>query len=626
MLVGYIFSGFRQTGFRLFWGVVIALTVVGFSFSDVKAAGAHEAKVTYMTGNGALKLSPGERIDVMVEFQNTGSATWYNDGAGYISLYTHGPKYRRSVFDPGTWIWGDQVKRIREAAVSPGGTGSMIFELKAPEESGYYEEVFHLASEDTAWIDGGQVTLHIEVGDSVAISEASVTEGQADDAAGLNAELAVTSAKEVKASALRSILFTAAFRNTGSKTWTSYGLNVPDVSIAAQSAHFNHPSWDGTRVAYTTGQSVPPGELAVVTFAFTAPAENGSHTTSFQFEANGQDVPGAVVQIPVEVTDGTAAVPVTTDPPAVEVIEENDDGVIDTGIYIDEPMIRVGVLIVDEETENEVQITSLESDFDVIDINGNLLAEIEAGKVVTAYYQNGKYYFDRGNGPEVSSYGLRFDTKTDHAVLRIVNWDKRITRGSAYADNEFRNVLEFRHNDYKERAWIINELGLDYYLRGLAETNDGDEEAYNKAQLIAARSYAYYHMTHGGKRASEFMDLNSTPSDQYYLGYGREKRAPSIAELADETSGMIVTYGGDVAITPYYARSNGSTKNWSAVWWGDQPHAKAVTVPCDIGKVQWGHGVGMPQSGAACLAEEGKSMVEILKYFYTGVEIEKRWK
>lgn len=87
-----------------------------------------------------------------------------------------------------------------------------------------------------------------------------------------------------------------------------------------------------------------------------------------------------------------------------------------------------------------------------------------------------------------------------------------------------------------------------------------------------------------------------------------------------------MTYLGSVAVTPYYARSNGSTKDWNKVWAGDQPYVRGVAVPCDVGKTQWGHGLGMPQSGATCMAEDGAKWDEILTYFYTGVEVEQLWK
>jgi len=38
-----------------------------------------------------------------------------------------------------------------------------------------------------------------------------------------------------------------------------------------------------------------------------------------------------------------------------------------------------------------------------------------------------------------------------------------------------------------------------------------------------------------------------------------------------------------------------------------------------------GHGVGMSQHGARILAESGWTYVQILKYFYTGIEITRFW-
>ena len=37
--------------------------------------------------------------------------------------------------------------------------------------------------------------------------------------------------------------------------------------------------------------------------------------------------------------------------------------------------------------------------------------------------------------------------------------------------------------------------------------------------------------------------------------------------------------------------------------------------------IGYGHGVGMSQTGADSLAKEGKGYEEIIKHFYTGVEI-----
>jgi peptidoglycan hydrolase-like amidase len=61
------------------------------------------------------------------------------------------------------------------------------------------------------------------------------------------------------------------------------------------------------------------------------------------------------------------------------------------------------------------------------------------------------------------------------------------------------------------------------------------------------------------------------------------------------------------------------------VWAGgsNYPWLKSVPVPQDEGRTLWGHGVGMSATGALGMAEESQNYVQILKHFYTGVEIMK---
>ncbi|HJN85105.1 MAG TPA: hypothetical protein QF873_02190, partial [Patescibacteria group bacterium] len=75
----------------------------------------------------------------------------------------------------------------------------------------------------------------------------------------------------------------------------------------------------------------------------------------------------------------------------------------------------------------------------------------------------------------------------------------------------------------------------------------------------------------------------------------------------------------------YFSRSDGRTRSWKSVWGREVPYAQSVSVPCEVGRVKWGHGVGLSAGGALCMADDGSTYDEILKYFYTGVELIKRW-
>lgn len=602
-------------GLCLLWGSVATV----FPQRLHAAEAAYAALQVTTTGSGALTLTPGEVKTVTITFQNTGATTWKNDGTGYISLYTHGPKYRTSVFDPGTWLSPTQVKRIQEASVAPGKTATVAFELRAPQTPGAYTETFALAAEDTAWLSGGQMTFNIVVEESSEVVEASDTPEPIEETQ--EGVIAAQTATKLKAKAGKPIAFTLAIKNTGTTTWTSLALE--STSQATQTTDgdrisFAHTSWEGGDALVQEGQSIAPGQVATLQFFMTAPQANGDHVVTFALRANGKEVESVELELPIEVTGGSAELD-------KESSAKDEEDEAEDEPTMEEPDIRVGVLIVDEETDWEVRIGSQESDVELRDTDNNLLLTLPKGSDIRAAYEDGAYVYGSGSTEKASALPLRFVPKTPNAVLEVTNFDRRVTRGTSYANNTFRNVLEIRYNATKDRTWLINELPMEYYLRGLAETSNSSPMEYQKAIITAARSYAYYIKNYDGKHAAEGYHVDAY-RDQVYWGYGQEERNPNITEAVEETRGHIVTYNNTVAITSYFSRSDGRTRNWSEVWGRSVPYAVSVEVPCDEGKTLWGHGVGMSASGAICMANDGKTWEEILTYFYTGVEVRYEWK
>lgn len=598
----------------LFLAVAVAITLPSLPLVTQAAHVPYEALRVTTTGSGVLAMAPGEVKKVTVSFQNTGSSTWKNDGYGYISLYTYGPKYRKSAFDPGTWLSAEQVRRLNEVSVAPGAVGSVTFELRAPQTEGSYIETFHLAAEDLAWVGGGEFTLSINVAKQIVTATPVVA---ADPSEGLDADLLAVSANSLAMKAGKSIVLSAAFTNTGTKTWTTYGLQTGDYGMAsATSASFVHTSWKGTKLALIEGATVSPGSKAEMSFFLTAPQQNGEHRVKLQLTANGTPVPEAFIELPITVTGGSGEI---VQAPLREEVEP-------AIAYIEEPIMRVGVLIVDEETNNEVAITSETSAFKLTNEAGDVLGSYDAGDIVWASYAGGKYVYGTNAESKTKSSAtpLRFVPVVDHAVMTIVNFDRRVTRGTSFANNTFRNILEFRYNADNDRSWIINEIAMEYYLRGLAETSNSSPMEYQKAILTAARTYAYFHLTRQSKHADEGFDVDAY-RDQVYWGYDQEARNPLITKAVEETRGKVVTIAGEVVITPYFSRSDGKTRDWDDVWAGKQDHLRSVVVPCDQGRTLWGHGVGISASGAICMANDGQTFEQILTYFYQGIAIEQKW-
>lgn len=592
--------------------MAVILTPMAFQGVLVQAQDAYSAEVISVTGKGVISLAPGAKTTVDLALKNTGAQAWTNDGPGYISLYTYDPKYRRSEFDPGTWIWWNQTKRLTQTSVPVGKQGNLSFELHAPAKEGTYTEVFNLASEDRAWVTGGKITLTIKVAKDVVAQAPAAVVPTAPTAAS-KAEIIAQTIYDIDTKAGAPINVQVAVKNTGTNTWNGLGVLAPSAHIASESVSFKDKSWTSTHVAYAP-QVVKPGGTGVISFIARAPSQNGNHEAAFEIVTDEGRRTGTYATVSMHVTEGAGE--------AMDTSSENNEPVV---TYGPEPTLRIGTFIVDEETDFEVKVRSNTSGLRVETAGGALLGEVSQGQIVYAAYAKGIYTYDLGAGKQMTKEAIRFIPPAKTDVLEVANFDRRVTRNAQFADNTFRGTLELRYNAAKDRTWLINELPIELYLRGLAETSNSSPYEYQKAIVTAARSYAFYHATHSTKWGQEFFTMTAYSYDQVYNGYGHEMRSPAVVRAVEETKGIVITYAGEALATPYFSRSDGRTRSWEEVWNGTRPWAVSVPVPCEKGKTLWGHGVGMSAQGAICMANEGMMGEDILKYFYTGVDLTKTW-
>ncbi|TAK04133.1 hypothetical protein EPO34_03225 [Patescibacteria group bacterium] len=588
----------------------------------------YEALQISSSGSGKLVMAPGETKAYTISFKNIGTAAWANSGPAYVSVYTYGPKYRTSIFQDASWKNPIQPAVMKEQAARAGETGTISFNLKAPKAVGTYAETFNLAAEDVAWIPGGLFTVNIVVAEPakapspqppVQTSPTSTT-SITQPPTGLSALTLIRSQKKVVAKGGDPVAYKVGIKNTGTAVWRKRELRTPDFAIASVRNETQHRSWLSSSVLVANvGTDVAPGGLEYFEFTFNAPKAQGAHTVKYALAVDEQVVPDFTVDIPVEVTQNAPDAfnsPMRDDLPAPSPSERFD---------MQEPMLRVGILIVDGETDNQVKV-SCETSWKLMGGDGSLLAELPARKAVTALYKQSRYWFDRGNGFEKTPAFLRFVPDEPNGICTVENWDRR-NRGADRPYNRYRNVLELHYNDTKSRAWLINELPMEWYLKGLGETSNVSHMEYQKALITAARTYATYHFERGTKRGPEFFHITGYADDQVYRGYDQEAASPRIVASVEETRGRTVTYEGRTAITPYFSRSAGKTYDWGEVWGGDVPWVKGVACPCDKEKGYrlWGHGIGMSATEALCMANRGQGWEQILHYFYTDVGITKRW-
>ncbi|MGH2894925.1 MAG: SpoIID/LytB domain-containing protein [Solirubrobacteraceae bacterium] len=149
----------------------------------------------------------------------------------------------------------------------------------------------------------------------------------------------------------------------------------------------------------------------------------------------------------------------------------------------------------------------------------------------------------------------------------------------------------------------VNAVGLDDYVRGVvaAEMPSSWATAALEAQAIAARTYAIT-ATVGGNG----YDLYSDTRSQMYGGVSAE--TPSTNAAVAATSGQIVTYGTNPAVTYFFASSGGHTESIQNVWAGatPEPWLRGVADPYDNAGQDPYHRWGSQMSLAAAARKLGR--------------------
>lgn len=283
-----------------------------------------------------------------------------------------------------------------------------------------------------------------------------------------------------------------------------------------------------------------------------------------------------------------------------------------------EPVIRVGL----KKTKETVNFVS-EQDYQVVtgdEVVGVLLAN-EKAKVG---YENGNYF--------IKSESLDLESKTfwrlepiDYGSVFNIPGCKLSYTGRKIEYCAYRGILEYRYSPKSKMPYLINELPLEEYMKGIAETDNNSAEGYIKAVLVAARSYAYKNISSAPATDKRMFDVYATTQDQLYLGYTSEQKIPRVAKFAQETAGEMVTYENNVVTTPYFSRTSGKTLNWkNSKGINDRPWLVSVECKYDKGKKKAGHGIGMSTYDALMRAtKDSWDYVQLLKYYYSDTQVEK---
>lgn len=493
----------------------------------------------------------------------------------------------------------------------------------------------------------------------------------------------------------QSTTFKATFKNTGTKKWTANRVAIETGDFLKSSSLLKHSAWLNYYRPASLTKDVLPNQSVTLSFYVLAPSNLvGDIQQNFQLVDNSeQPIKGALVRLFVNITkpvtlakttantNTTSTVkPVTTqastltnnvttytptntssattiktnvmnsaflcsatgimtteqiaqyancNTAAVEKDSTNGQSAINQSTKV-EPIMRVGLF--NTTFAQRVQSAS------IVDVNGGgdrLFSGVAAGEVMTVGFDFTvkQYSISVAGMTKYSFKPIRLIPRTPNAVATLIDYRNGAVGSGTLKDNRYRNIIELQYSAKTCKLWLINELPLGYYLKGLGETSNASPVEFQKVMLSAARTYAMYHYNRGvenkiidgsTKHADEHFHVDST-YDQVYRGYGSEERMPTLVTAENQTRGLIVTYQGKVAITPYFSRSDGRTRSWTEVWGGaGMPWLVTVPVPQDAGQGLLGHGVGMSARGALLMVvNEKKPWDTVIRYFYKGVDIQK---
>jgi hypothetical protein len=462
--------------------------------------------------------------------------------------------------------------------------------------------------------------------------------------------------------------YEARFVNTGATDWKKGEVSLETGPFLNTVSLINHPSWERVfRVSYLD-RDVRPGESYAFKFKILGPEKiNGVIQENFQLVVGGFPIQGTILRLFVDVKVREPAIienqfknsseendeinnqekvinsfknenekleEISTDGQKENFINSQADlsssQIVESSQLISEPVLRVGLF-----DSFKTQRLYANDFYDVYSGKNLIISGLRPGYVSTVSFDSNKnQYIVTTPGISKFSYEpLRFIPRNETGIITLMDFENRARWDSNINYNQYRRVIEFNYSAKTGKLWIINELPISQYLKGITETTNYSPVEYQKVIATAARTYAMYHYNRGlefnipngsTKHQNNNFHLDSV-YDQVYKGYVSETLLSRLSQAVEETRGMVVTYQNKVVVTPYFSRSDGRTRSWEEVWHGGpMPWLKSVPAPQDAGQALWGHGVGLSAQAALIMArDENKSWQSILKYFYQNTELQK---
>ncbi len=164
----------------------------------------------------------------------------------------------------------------------------------------------------------------------------------------------------------------------------------------------------------------------------------------------------------------------------------------------------------------------------------------------TVTFKNKTIYLTSGKNKYSFNSPITFQAKRPVLIERLGNESKS---NSYYG--------KFKVGINENGLYIVNTIDMENYLLGVVPSESSASWPIEslKAQALAARSYALYHLVN--TKLSKDWDVDDTARYQVYTGINHRK--PSTDRAVNETAGEVITYNDEVIVAFFHSYSGGYT-------------------------------------------------------------------
>ncbi len=310
------------------------------------------------------------------------------------------------------------------------------------------------------------------------------------------------------------------------------------------------------------------------------------------------------------------------------------------------PDISVGLYYINKsDIQNSPFEITANKDYKIVDKNGTPIATVSGDKTTDVTYDsNDNLQISGSISSTLANSYVTFeaaDGDNSDLIFNVHKPNLPYIAGQNYDHYRGKIKVEYYHGpdiyggntgSTVSQIWIDNILPLEQYTWGAGEVNGTGPIEHTKVMTTIFRTYGYWYIKYANKYAPYGFQIRSDSGSQVYWGEDWETKYPNVKKAAQATQGVIVSYGGDVALTPYSSWSDGKTRSYESVWGStdypwcqavDDPYGKSPTLTTSQLEADGNHMVGLIANGSLNLAQSpyNWNYQKILKYYYAGISL-----